>query len=108
MRTPSNVLKTYTNSFLILVVMLLSLIPLWIQKDAAFGGADGEAETVISEINEGYSPWFRPLMEPASGEIESLFFAVQAAAGASVIAYGFGYLRGKSKKIKEESVYEEH
>lgn len=37
-------------------------------------------------------------MEPPSGEIESLLFALQAAIGALIIGYAFGYWRGQSKK----------
>ena len=88
-----------TNLLLIGIVIVLSIAPLFIAKDAAFGGADGEAEEAITEIATHYEPWFEPFMEPASGEIESLLFALQAAAGAGVLAYGFGYLKGLSKQI---------
>lgn len=88
------------NLILILMVVLLSFIPLFLVPDAEFGGADGEAETLITVINKDYEPWFDSLIEPASGEIESLLFALQAALGAGVLAYGFGYLKGKSKATK--------
>ncbi|WP_321420200.1 energy-coupling factor ABC transporter substrate-binding protein [uncultured Methanomethylovorans sp.] len=67
--------------------------------DAEFAGADGEAENVISSIAPNYQPWNPgiPVFEPPSGEIESLLFALQAAAGALVIGYFFGYYRGKNK-----------
>ena len=87
------------NLSLILIVILLSFIPLFLVPDAEFGGADGEAEALITVIDENYEPWFDSLIEPASGEIESLLFALQAAIGASVLAYGFGYLKGKSKTL---------
>lgn len=86
-----------TNALLILLVVVISFSPLFFLKDAEFGGADGEAETAITEIATDYEPWFSPLIEPASGEIESLLFALQASAGAGVLAYGFGYLKGRSK-----------
>ena len=38
----------------------------------------------------GYQPWFAPLIEPASSEIASLLFALQAAFGAGVIGYWLG------------------
>ncbi|MDK2892439.1 energy-coupling factor ABC transporter substrate-binding protein [Methanohalophilus sp.] len=66
--------------------------------DSEFGGADGEAEGVIAEINPSYEPWIGNLgFEPPSGEIESLLFALQAAIGAVVIGYFFGYYRGKGQ-----------
>lgn len=69
------------------------------QPNAEFGGADGEAENVIAAINPDYEPWDPglPTFEPPSGEIESLLFALQAAIGALVIGYFFGYYKGKNK-----------
>ena len=40
-----------------------------------------------------------PIWEPPSGEIESLFFSLQAALGALVIGYAIG--RGRSRKERE-------
>ncbi|MEF9959980.1 MAG: energy-coupling factor ABC transporter substrate-binding protein [Niameybacter sp.] len=97
---PSSKKSFPINFILILLVIILSFMPLFLVKDAEFGGADGEAENMITVINANYEPWFEPLIEPASGEIESLLFALQAAIGASVLAYGFGYLHGKSKELK--------
>ena len=66
------------NLLLLAIVVLLAIIPLFIQKGAEFGGADGEAEATIGEINAEYEPWFESLWEPPSGEIESLLFVLQA------------------------------
>ena len=63
------------------------------EDEEAWGGADGSAAEIIEE--GGYEPWFDPIWEPPSGEIESLFFSLQAALGAIVIGYFFGYYRGK-------------
>ena len=94
--------RSKRNFLLIASVILLSVMPLLMIKDAAFSGADGEAEGAIMEIATAYKPWFEPIIEPASGEIESLLFALQAAIGAGVLAYGFGYLKGVSKKQQKE------
>ncbi len=70
---------------------------------AEWGGADGEAEVVVEELTGGtYEPWFEPIWEPPSGEIESLLFSLQAAIGAIVIGYFFGYYRGKQSKGQPE------
>lgn len=90
------------NLVLILIVIILAIIPLYIAKEAEFGGADGEAESAVIEINPDYEPWFAPLMEPKSGEIESLLFALQAAIGSGIVFYGLGYMKGRRKK--EEAV----
>ena len=62
------------NLLLIIIVVILAIFPLFIQKGAEFGGADGEAEEAISEIDSSYEPWFSSIWEPPSGEIESLLF----------------------------------
>ena len=72
---------------LLLLVLAIIIVPQIIQKGAEFGGADGEAEAAITEINPDYQPWFSSLYEPASGEIESLLFASQAALGAGIVGY---------------------
>ena len=65
--------------------------------DAEYNGADGQAEDVITELTGGtYEPIAEPFWEPPSGEIESLLFGLQAAFGALVIGYFFGYHRGKN------------
>lgn len=85
------------NLILFLLTLVLIISPLIMKSGAEFGGADGEAEAVITEINPDYEPWFESIWEPPSGEIESLLFSTQAALGAGVIAYYFGYLKGKKK-----------
>ncbi len=106
--------KRTQNILLILAVIVLALIPLWIvEKPAAgpdgeeaeiFAGADGQAEEMISKIAPDYEPWFSPLIEPASGEIESMLFALQAALGAGFIGYylGMGRMREKMRREIEE------
>ncbi|MEU1261715.1 energy-coupling factor ABC transporter substrate-binding protein [Streptomyces cellulosae] len=87
------------NTLLLLLVAALAVIPLALglgdHKEEPFTGADGEAETAITEIDPDYEPWFSPLYEPPSGEIESALFALQAALGAGVLAYYFGLRRGR-------------
>jgi cobalt/nickel transport protein len=62
-----------------------------------FAGADGQAEGVIQAIAPDYEPWFSSILEPPSGEIESLLFALQASLGAGVIGYYLGICRGRSR-----------
>ncbi|AMA62293.1 MAG: energy-coupling factor ABC transporter substrate-binding protein [Kurthia gibsonii] len=88
------------NLFFLFIVIALAIFPLFIQKGAEFGGADGEAEAAITEIDKSYEPWFSSIWEPPSGEIESLLFALQAAIGAGFIGYFFGLMRGRTKKEK--------
>jgi len=70
-----------------------------------WGGADGQAEDVISDLTDGtYIPWFQSIYQPPSGEIESLLFALQAAVGSLIIGYFLGYYRAlaKIKAAKQE------
>lgn len=90
------------NLGLILIVLTLAVIPLFIAKDAEFGGADDQAQEVIGEINADYQPWFESIWEPPSGEIESLLFALQAAIGSGIVFYGLGYFKGRYKKENDD------
>ena len=88
----------FKNLILVVIVVGLLILPLVLVKNAEFEGADDKAEKAITEINSDYKPWFSPIWEPPSGEIESLLFALQAAIGSGIIGYGIGFMRGKSKK----------
>lgn len=83
------------NIILLLIVIVLTFSPLIIVKNAEFAGADGIAEQAVTEINPDYKPWFSPVLEPASGEIESLLFALQAAIGAGVVGFVLGRITAK-------------
>lgn len=96
------------DALLLLAVILLTVLPLLLvpspvagpdgQKAEIFAGADSKARDAITQIAPHYKPWFAPLMEPASGEIASLLFALQAALGAGVIGYWLGYSKGRLAK----------
>lgn len=79
------------------LVVLLAVIPLWLNGGAEFSGADGQAEEAISTIAPDYQPWFSSLWEPPGGEIESLLFALQAGLGCLVIGYYIGLHRGRKQ-----------
>lgn len=90
------------NLLLLFFVILLAILPLFLQKDAEFGGADGQAEEMIGELAPSYEPWFSSIWEPPSGEIESLLFALQAAIGSIVIGYVIGFGRARKKYSSKE------
>lgn len=84
------------NILILIAVVLLAVLPLlFVEGD--FGGADGAAEQMITEIHPTYQPWFSSLLEPPA-ETESMLFALQAAIGAGFIGFTIGWLKGKSSK----------
>ena len=105
-------MKRHQNLILLIAVVLLAVVPLWlVQKPAPdadgkpvelFAGADDKAKDLIGEISPDYQQWFEPLIEPASGEIASLLFALQAALGAGFIGYYLGVSIGREKSRRQQ------
>ncbi|WP_377479031.1 MAG: energy-coupling factor ABC transporter substrate-binding protein [Microcoleus anatoxicus] len=89
------------NWMLVIAVVALTVIPL-VFVQGEYGGADGEAQKAITEIQPDYKPWFNHLFEPASGEIASLLFATQAALGAGAIGYAIGLYKGRTESQKSD------
>jgi len=93
-------MKRHQNILLLLAVVLLAALPLWLvqkpckefngQPVELFAGADNKAMALIGDIAPNYVQWFKPVLEPASSEIASLLFALQAALGAGFIGYYLG------------------
>ena len=86
---------------LIIILAIIVVLPFVIhngkgEDEGYFGGSDDSASEIIE--TSGFQPWFSSIWEPPSAEIESLVFAVQAAIGALIIGFIFGYWRGQSKK----------
>ncbi len=79
------------------VVVALCVLPLMLNKESEFGGADGAAGDVVLEIQEDFEPWAEPMWSPPGGETESLLFCVQAALGSGVFFFGVGYLAAMKK-----------
>ena len=85
------------NTVLLLIAIALAVVPLFMgfQGEEVFGGADGAAQALITEIQPAYEPWAGPIWEPPSGEIASLVFTLQAALGAGFLGYYLGLRRGQ-------------
>jgi cobalt/nickel transport protein len=89
-------------------IVLLTVLPLWLVSvpvavpgapaPSVFRGADERAQQAIGIIAPTYKPWFAPVFEPASGEIASLLFALQAAAGAGFIGFWLGMSVGRERR----------
>lgn len=100
-------MKRYQNLLMMIAVVALVALPLWMIKKPApgadgkevkiFAGADDKAKDLVGAISPDYKPWLKPLMEPPSGEIGSLLFALQAALGAGFIGYWYGCAKTRAK-----------
>jgi cobalt/nickel transport protein len=92
------------NLLILLTVVAIAALPLILPRPGGlaepFTGADAQAQVVITTANPDYQPWFAPLWEPPSSEIESLLFALQAALGAGLLGYYLGLRRGQSERRK--------
>ncbi len=104
-------MKRYQNMLLLLAVVALIALPLWMIRKPArgvnskqaviFTGADDKAKDLVGSIAPGYKAWARPLMEPPSGEVGSMLFALQAALGAGFIGYYIGVSTTRAKMRRE-------
>lgn len=42
---------------LIIAIFLIAFVPLFVLKDAEFGGSDDAGSTVVEEVDSSYEPW---------------------------------------------------
>ncbi|BBF84068.1 additional substrate-specific component CbiN of cobalt ECF transporter [Aquitalea magnusonii] len=93
--------KPSRSKWLLLGTVALVVLPLVI-GGGKFTGSDDQASEAIAHAQPGYKPWFEPLWEPPSGEVESLLFALQAAIGAGVIGYVIGKRQGLAARHEDK------
>ena len=89
---------------LLVIAVLIAIVPLFMLKNAEFGGSDDAGSEVVAQIQGGeYEPWFEPIIETAlgkelPGEVESLLFCVQTGIGVGIIAYYMGRFVERKKQ----------
>jgi cobalt/nickel transport protein len=87
-------------SLLLLLVYITASQP--IKGAGEWAGGDALLVNQIEGVSGGeYKPWFKPVWEPPSGEIETFLFSLQAAFGAIIIGYYIGYYKGK-REVSEK------
>ena len=104
-------MKTNTKTVIALITLTLTIVflPLFLLKDAEFGGSDDAGSRMVEEIaGKDYKPWFAPVLKTMIGgelprEMETLFFCLQTGIGVGVIAYCFGYLVARKKYSGEKN-----
>ena len=60
----------------IVAIFLIAFVPLFVLKDAEFGGSDDAGSVVVEEVDSSYEPWATPVFEQLlggelPGEVES-------------------------------------
>lgn len=92
-------LSRRTSVLLLLAAAAITVAPLVLPGiEGSFSGTDDVASTAIAAARPGYVRWILPVWEPPSKEIESLLFALQAAAGAGVLGYVLGRRHGSRRR----------
>lgn len=99
-----------TDKKIILIILAVTvwivMVPLFVLKEADFGGSDDAGSQMIEAVDSEYEPWFTPVLESVigrelPGEVESLMFCVQTGIGVGVIAFFMG-------RFVERRKWEEH
>lgn len=102
--------KTH-NRWLVAVLLILAvciaMAPLFLLKDAEFGGSDDKGNSLIETTDPDYEPWAAPVLEvilggELPGEVESMLFCVQTGIGVGVIAFFMGRFVERKKWMNEE------
>jgi len=89
------------NLTLLALAVAIGAAPLLLPGEAEFKGSDDQGSQAIAALAPDYQPWFKPLWEPPSGEVQSLLFSLQAALGAGLIGYYLGLRRGRQRRPEE-------
>lgn len=99
--------KRWNPIVVLVLVFVLGAAPLLLLRDTKFEGADSQAAAAIETDHPQYQPWFKPIAEPVSGEVESLLFALQASSGAGLLGYIMGLYRGRQEANRLSSLSSE-
>ncbi|HIQ97835.1 MAG TPA: energy-coupling factor ABC transporter substrate-binding protein [Candidatus Limivivens merdigallinarum] len=98
-------MKKGTVIALIAAVILIAFVPLFLLKNAEFGGSDDAGSAVVEEVDSGYQAWATPLVEKIigrelPGEVESLLFCIQTGIGVGIVAFFMGRFVERKKQGK--------
>ena len=90
-----------------IAIFLIALVPLFVLKDAEFGGSDDAGSVVVEEVDGSYEAWATPILQTLiggelPGEVESLFFCIQTGIGVGIIAFIMGRFVERKKWMKDE------
>ncbi|WP_427157589.1 energy-coupling factor ABC transporter substrate-binding protein [Aliinostoc sp. HNIBRCY26] len=89
--------RRISNWLLLGGVVILAFLPLIVARNAEFLGADDRAAKAVTQVQPGYKPWFQPLFQIPSCEVQTFLFAAQAALGAGMLGYLIGLSKGRAE-----------
>lgn len=87
----------HKNLLLVAIVVAISVVPMVMHRDSSFVGTDDAAVQTAEQLGSS-------VVQSADGgesvfaQHEGLIRAIQAALGAGIIGYYFGYQRGKKMR----------
>ena len=96
-----------TVILLLIAAVLIAVVPLFVLKEAEFGGSDDAGSQVVEEVDSSFQPIAEPILEKMlghelPGEVESLLFCVQSSIGVGVLAFFMGRFVERKKLGKGE------
>lgn len=102
-----------TILMILIAIILIAGLPLFLLKDAEFGGSDDAGSTVVEEVDSSYEAWATPVLEnilgrEIPGEVESLFFCIQTGIGVGIIAFFMGRFVERKKWMDKEHPDDRH
>ncbi len=83
------------NLLLLALAVVICAVPLVLNKNSQFAGADAQVPELIAELKPDFEPWAKPVVELPGSETEGLLFALQAALGAGVVGFILGRMTAK-------------
>ena len=105
--------KKSNNRKLVIALLILAIFiafaPLFLLKDAEFGGSDDRGNTLIETTDPDYKPWATPILEVLIGgelpsEVESMLFCVQTGSVDDINAFLIRRFVERRKWIKEDNI----
>jgi cobalt/nickel transport protein len=90
--------KVWNTLALLVLAVAIVVAALILHHGSDFAGADSVSTELVAESAPDYEPWFSPLWEHESGEVEAGMFALQAGLGAGIVGFALGTLRGRRER----------
>ncbi len=91
--------KSAVNVAVLTLLAAVVILAFLTGSTTEFAGSDATATQLLEDT--GVEPWFSPMVELGSGELEAGMFAIQAAIGGTILGYCIGVLRSRQRTATE-------